>query len=91
MTDQRLGLIDVILDNGTGEDFARALKDAMPEMGDLCFITRETGKSQPPVVMITFSCLTPSGEVQRAQSVTNLQMLLNSLRCLEARYGHLLE
>lgn len=81
----------VTLDDGTGKAYDEALKDSLPEGGDLKAITKNDGTVQGnPIVLLTFTVQMPDGTIRKAQAATSVKLFLFAARLMAAKYGDLL-
>ena len=76
------------LDDGTGRAFDDALKDTLPDGGDLQIITKDAGTvNGNPVAILTFTVELPDGTFRKAQTVTTVALLMGTLAILRGKYG----
>jgi len=78
--------IQVILDDGTGAEFGRALMGTLPDGADLKIITKDKGtESGKACAMLTFTVETDTG-YRRVQTVVSIRHLLVALGIVCVRY-----
>ncbi len=57
------------------EDFDAAIQTSLPELGDICLITKHGAtQSGRTAVMLTFHVQLPDGTIRRVQAVTTMKL-----------------
>jgi hypothetical protein len=80
--------VQISLDDGTGAKFDEALRDTLPDGGDLRVVTKDNGTvGGRPIVMLTFTAQLPDGSVRRVQTVTTVRQFQAVAAAIRGRYG----
>lgn len=91
----KMEVIRLELDDGSGEKFDAALRGTLKDAADLAIITKDAGTEEGnPIAMLTFSVQIGGGDearMARVQTVCSVKHLISVGKALDAKYPDLMK